>query len=200
MEIDHPHAGGQLRAEARRSQILTAASACFREHGFHGASIALISKTAGMSAGHIYHYFENKEAIIAAIVEQDVQHILEINERFRAADDVLEAMLLSVSEGVGRMLERDRAALKVEILAEAARNPRIAELVQAADTTARESFARTLQVLADRGDAAELAATVEVMSALFEGLMVRGIRNPSLDPEVVTRLLRRVIRPLILPA
>ena len=64
------------RAAARRQQILNAAAQCFREHGFHGASIAQISKTAGMSPGHIYHYSENKEAIIAAIVAQDLEGLL----------------------------------------------------------------------------------------------------------------------------
>jgi len=51
--------------DARRAQIRAAAGECFRQHGFHGTSIAQISKRAGMSTGHIYHYFENKEAIIA---------------------------------------------------------------------------------------------------------------------------------------
>ena len=41
------------RADVRRQQILSAAARCFREKGFHGASISQISKAAGMSAGHI---------------------------------------------------------------------------------------------------------------------------------------------------
>ena len=44
------------RADARRAQIRAAAAECFRLHGFHGSSIAQISKRAGMSTGHIYHY------------------------------------------------------------------------------------------------------------------------------------------------
>lgn len=54
----------QQRLNTRRAQILAAATDCFRELGFHGASIAKISQASGMSPGHIYHYFENKEAII----------------------------------------------------------------------------------------------------------------------------------------
>ena len=57
--------------------MLDAAAICFRNHGFHGASMAQISKTAGMSPGHIYHYFDNKEAIIAAIVERDMEEMME---------------------------------------------------------------------------------------------------------------------------
>ena len=44
-------------ALARREQILTAAAECFRRKGYHGAGMAEISNTAGMSAGHIYNYW-----------------------------------------------------------------------------------------------------------------------------------------------
>lgn len=49
-------------AETRRQQIVDAASACARRSGFHGASMAEIAQTAGLSVGQIYRYFENKEA------------------------------------------------------------------------------------------------------------------------------------------
>ncbi len=68
------------RADVRRHQILSAAARCFRERGFHGASVSQISKAAGMSAGHMYHYFENKEAIILSeIVDQDLEHRLRVD-------------------------------------------------------------------------------------------------------------------------
>ena len=51
----------------RRSQILDAALVCFAKHGFHQASMHDISAEAGISVGLIYRYFENKEAVIAAI-------------------------------------------------------------------------------------------------------------------------------------
>jgi len=65
--------------EARRQQILDAACDCVRQAGFHGASMAEIAKAAGLSVGQIYRYFENKEAIIAAIVAQD---LAEMREKF----------------------------------------------------------------------------------------------------------------------
>ena len=56
------------RAEVRRQQVLDAAAQCFRASGFHGASMAEIARTAGMSPGHIYNLFANKDDIISAIV------------------------------------------------------------------------------------------------------------------------------------
>jgi len=62
--------GGQERASAQRDRILAAAKQCFIEHGFHAASMASIAEAADISAGLIYRYFDNKNAIILAIIER----------------------------------------------------------------------------------------------------------------------------------
>ena len=62
-----------LRVERRRRQVLDAAQALFKQHGFHSTSMAQIAAEAGMSVGHIYRYFDNKEAVITAIVAQDLE-------------------------------------------------------------------------------------------------------------------------------
>ena len=135
------------RAAARRQQILAAAAQCFREHGFHGASIAQISKIAGMSAGHIYHYFENKEAIIGAIVAQDLETLLTLTAELRAACNVRNALIERAAEGVLDQLDPASAALKVEIVAEAARNPHVAKIVREADATCRRELAVTIRAI-----------------------------------------------------
>ena len=56
-------------ARERRKQILKAAIRCFRKRGFHQTTLRDIAAEFGMSVGHIYNYFESKEAIIEAMVE-----------------------------------------------------------------------------------------------------------------------------------
>ena len=73
MTISEQSDKAQDRAEKQRGRILDAAQQCFIEHGFHGASMANIADTAGMSAGLIYRYFENKSAIILAIVQRQLE-------------------------------------------------------------------------------------------------------------------------------
>ncbi|MGB0126318.1 MAG: TetR/AcrR family transcriptional regulator [Rhodocyclaceae bacterium] len=193
--------GDPPRAEARRAQILAAAADCFCRHGFHGASIAEISQAAGMSAGHIYHYFENKEAIIAGIVAQDLERLLTLTAEFRAARNVLEAMVGHLAEGVRDMVDPATAGLKLEIVAEAARNPRVAEVVRTADRQCFASLQETVRALrqANGHDDCEAitAGMAEVIAALMEGLMVRSIRNPTLDLAVVTPMVQRIIRDLM---
>ena len=185
-----PTATEHPRAEARRQQILSAAAQCFREHGFHGASISRISRLAGMSAGHIYHYFENKEAIIAAIVEQDLEGLLQMTAELRAACDVRQAMIARAAKGVIEQLDPLTAGLKLEIVAEAARNPRVAEIVRNADTASRKSLGETIRIVRQRAghedDEEAIAGMIEVVATLFEGLLLRTLRHPQLDHAQLT--------------
>lgn len=189
------------RADARRAQIRAAAADCFRQHGFHGTSIAQISKVAGMSTGHIYHYFENKEAIIADIVAQDLERLLALTAELRAASDVKAAMIERAVEGVQDNLDPGTAGLQLEIVAEAARNPHIAGIVRAADLKCRASLAETIRTLRQaaghQDSEATLAGMVEAISAMFEGLRIRAIRNPDIDRDMVVKMFRRMVSDLL---
>ncbi|NMG33704.1 TetR family transcriptional regulator [Azoarcus sp. TTM-91] len=201
MSADSATPADQPRAEARRAQILAAASDCFHAHGFHGSSISQISKAAGMSAGHIYHYFENKEAIIAAIVEQDIERLQEMTDDMRAAENPLEAMMESIDAAVAEHMQPDHAPLKLEIVAEAGRNPHIAAAVHAADAKIMGAFEETIGLIRRAGghqdDSREIRGRTEIISALFEGLIARSIRNPAIDKETTLRIFRQIVRDLL---
>ena len=47
--------------EAKKREILRAASRAFARKGFAGTRVGDIAKEAGIAYGLIYHYFENKE-------------------------------------------------------------------------------------------------------------------------------------------
>lgn len=181
------------RAEQRRQQILNAAAECFRRYGFHGASIAKISKEAGMSAGHIYHFFENKEAIIAAIVEQRVEQSIDLVTSFESETDVFGAMVERVDLGFEDCTDPAYTGLWLEVLAESARNPQIAEIVQNADRKMRQRITR-LEGMARRSRGLETRldpeAVTEIIMALFGGLANRAVQNPDLNKTEVLKVLR----------
>lgn len=56
----------------KREAILKAALELIAEHGFHGAPTAMIAERAGVGAGTIYRYFENKDDLI-----KELQHNFE---------------------------------------------------------------------------------------------------------------------------
>jgi len=51
----------------KREDIIRAALELIAEHGFHGAPMAMIAERAGVGAGTIYRYFENKDVLIAEL-------------------------------------------------------------------------------------------------------------------------------------
>jgi TetR/AcrR family transcriptional regulator, repressor for uid operon len=188
------------KAELRRRQILTAAATCFRQYGFHGASIAKISAAAGMSSGHIYHFFTNKEAIIGAIVEDRVEHFLGIIADLESEADLFEAFIARADVGVNEKTEVNFAALWLEILAEAARNPEIAQIVRAADEKMRQRLVELeSRARQTRGIESTLAkgAGTEVIMAMFEGLANRIVQNPNLDKTALVKALRVALQAIL---
>ncbi|MBJ7314048.1 TetR/AcrR family transcriptional regulator [Rugamonas sp. CCM 8940] len=173
------------RAQHRRKQVLDAATLCFSRSGFHGASMAEISKAAGMSAGHIYNYFDNKDAIIMAFVEQDVERIMAELLELEKNDDPLQAMLDDAAKSVKENLDPALWRLWMEVCAEAARNPKIAAAVVDADLRARLRFRTLFQLARERKGLAHDDFTVdgriEAIVALFQGLSLRALHNPGLD-------------------
>ncbi|WP_332764133.1 TetR/AcrR family transcriptional regulator [Phenylobacterium sp.] len=186
-------------AEARRQQILDAASACARRAGFHGASMAEIAQAAGLSVGQIYRYFENKEAIIAAIVDQDVAEMREkFAEMEKAGGSLADAIIDRRFEALDRHYDPDYAALMLEVLAEAARNPRVAAIVREADTVERALKRSILDRVSPPGASEEeLVARGEVLSMLFEGMVIRGVNNPSANRQAMGEVLGSVLRHLL---
>ena len=190
----------QPRGQARRRQILDAAAICFAREGFHGTSIAALSKAAGMSPGHIYHFFANKEAIISALIERKLEASLEMVRQFEDAEDVFQALIDRVDVGLNEKTDLDNAALELEILAEAARNPRVAASVRAADRIKHERLMGLLRsVRRARGIThdSDAAAVTEILMALFDGLAARVINHPDLDREALIPLIRMALRTFI---
>src|ERR1700758_192855 len=114
----------------RRCQILDAALVCFAKRGFHQTSMHDISAEAGISVGLIYRYFQNKEAVIAAMADRHKNQIQEILERAKQAPNLRESLETLFTAHCGETEPHVTAAFVVDLFAEASRNDRVAELVR----------------------------------------------------------------------
>ncbi|GAB3206667.1 TetR/AcrR family transcriptional regulator [Nocardia tengchongensis] len=72
------------RGQRTRGALIAAAREVFERDGYLDAKIADISKTAGMAAGSFYTYFDSKEEIFAALVEQVSEEMLHPHVRERS--------------------------------------------------------------------------------------------------------------------
>ncbi len=58
-------------------RIYSAAKAEFLKKGYQAASLRNIVKTAGVTTGALYGYYDSKEALFAALVEEPYRHVLD---------------------------------------------------------------------------------------------------------------------------
>jgi len=189
----------QHKSEMRREQILCAAKSCVQQAGFHGASMADIAQAANLSVGQIYRYYENKEAIIAAIV---AQNLTESRERFAqmqsASGSIEEAMLKEIACAVECLSDPNYVALHTEIMAEAARNPRVAKIVRDADAEERSLMHDLMsRIRKPHWSDAAVGARSEAIFTLLSGIIVRAVYYPEADKAGLTRSIQAIVRELL---
>ncbi|MEM7422615.1 MAG: TetR/AcrR family transcriptional regulator [Pseudomonadota bacterium] len=121
MEIEPIRERGEnAKAEEMRAEILEHAVGLFKHYGFSKTNIGDIAECCGMSAGNLYRYFRNKQAIGLACVEQHFQSE--------------QSILLALEESPGGAPE-DRirnwlvSAVK-HMVAECEQHPKIVELAE----------------------------------------------------------------------
>lgn len=95
----------RARAEAdKRAQILEGARQIFFAHGFNGASMSDIAQAAGVSKGTLYVYFENKERLFAALVEEQSRKVGETTLQLDLDDRDVRGVLARIGQGYMRVL------------------------------------------------------------------------------------------------
>ena len=65
-----------MKKSDKRDDIIRASLELIAEHGFHGAPMAIIAEKAGVGAGTIYRYFENKDILIKALYREVEEKVI----------------------------------------------------------------------------------------------------------------------------
>jgi len=63
----------QARSRDTVTTILNATTRILVKHGFDGLTTNAVAHAAGVSIGSLYQYFPNKEALVAALIEQHIE-------------------------------------------------------------------------------------------------------------------------------
>lgn len=176
------------RACAQRERILNAARRCFIEHGFHAASMATIAEAAQMSAGLMYRYFENKQAIVLAIVEQQLEENRVLLEQLHSSQQFTAGLIAAIEQW--RSGARPiNPALYFEIAAQATRNPRIAAAMQHSEEVTRaglQAWIESPRSAGGYGLSPDAAATrALLLRSLVLGLVLYAARKPDVDLEAL---------------
>ena len=81
----------------KRARILDAALAVFARSGYHGARVSDIAREAGIAYGLVYHYFRNKEEILASAFEERWGGFLAVVEAIAGGEGSSRQKLVSVA-------------------------------------------------------------------------------------------------------
>ncbi|WP_058913785.1 TetR/AcrR family transcriptional regulator [Entomohabitans teleogrylli] len=172
---------------ARRKEIIAAARSCFLSAGFHGATMTQISRQSGYSAGQIYRYFKNKEAIIAEFVLCMTARRVCVIFSEATSPTALQNLLIQHAVSWFGQPPEDRA-LQREIIAEASRNPAIQKMLQQANALSYSQALTHMQRLYPEWDEQKLAARFEFVAALMDGLSSRIPGDEEQDMHAVHKV------------
>lgn len=109
----------QARARATQAAILEAAARILEQQGRDALTTNAIALLAGVSIGSLYQYFPNKEAILATLIRDKRQELLDL---MRAASEtgrdkpVEQAVDALIHAGMVHQFQRPRLALELEYI------------------------------------------------------------------------------------
>ncbi|MFN7112564.1 MAG: TetR/AcrR family transcriptional regulator [Brevundimonas sp.] len=177
------------RAEARRQTLIDAARALFVNQGFHQTGMAQLAAVSGIKMGQIYRDFGSKDDIIAAICEQDISMLLSDVKLF---DDQTargpQALRAWIEDYVTHQPGLDQCRILTEIVAEAGRNSRVAQILVDLETRLQAKFDSVFSALTNgQVDQDDRMRLIRIMMALNMGLMMQKAVQPHYDAVATTR-------------
>lgn len=107
--------GFSMEKTDREKIIIDAALKVFSTKGYASTRMADIAKEAGLSYGLVYHYFENKEKLFDAIVEDWWSGFYEELEMLRQSDISTETKLVEIIRYILEVYEKNPNQLSIFI-------------------------------------------------------------------------------------
>lgn len=166
--------------DARRSEILDAAIACFSRDGLHGTTMHDIVRQSGLSPGAIYNYFKSKEEIIAAIASRRQAKERELLASAISEGPTEKAFLRlrdAFLNELSNPAERQRRRVSVQLWAEAQRSAAIRKIVEQSFAEPRKQISDLFAEAQKHGALTKTVSTDALASfviALFHGLVLQN--------------------------
>ena len=179
----------EAKKEARRREILAAATAVFAQKGFAGASMDDIVQASGLSKGGLYWHFKSKDDLIAAILSQffsqEIAALTKLTTAVGSASDKLQLFGQLIISDVNQMAQL--LAISLEFYALAARRETVRQELNGYFRQYQGTLAHLIQTGIDIGEFSPIIVASEAalnLIAQFEGLVLLwAIQGGSFDLE-----------------
>jgi TetR/AcrR family transcriptional regulator, fatty acid metabolism regulator protein len=113
----------------RRKQILKAAVRVFAEKGYHGCRISDVAEEAGVAYGLVYHYYGNKDGLLASVFDTNWAFFAKAIDEIVASEQSMHDKLSQIVELAFSAFEMAPLVVKVLVL-EFGRNARLGEALE----------------------------------------------------------------------
>ncbi len=184
---------------AKRNQILDGAKKCFLDLGFDAASMNELTAAAGVSKGTLYVYFEDKLAILTALIEREKLAALSAAANaLNAGGPTREALTRFGIHVTTRLTASEVIKAQRMVLGVAERFPEIAQRFFASDTfSAHMSLKTFLEARPDEFDIddTDLAARqfLELaMASIYKRRLFGNLATPA-APEQIARVVASAV-------
>lgn len=174
---------------------MEAACGCFAEKGFHAAGVADIALAAGVSVANLYQYFPSKDDLILAMAEKDLEEDLDLIRQLGKQGDFIAGLTATLAVILDETAIADGYRLRVEIFAEATRNPRVRKALIEMEVALAGELAACLRVAQESGmvrndvDADGLAAVIiRLVDGIYSGAGAGLVDGATLLPAVCALL------------
>jgi len=171
--------------ETRRQHILDAAIACFARKGFHQTTMEEIGQEAGLSPAVAYRYFDSKEDIILATIQDSLNRSGRFFESER--ENTLSVFEQMLDDHLHRLEQPGRDKyykVRVQFWAEALQNPKVAEKASLLRQAAQDQLIAVIKKGQEKGqinpDLDALAVSLSI-SSIYDGFVLQWLADPSVD-------------------
>ncbi len=191
-----PGRGG--RGDATRAKIAQAAVELVAERGWDAVTTRAVASRAGVNPALVHYHYGSMDVLlrgaVVAALEQEIGQAVVPFTTERSLTDALG----SATDVIGRFdPETPSAALLIEAMVRAVRDPALSNLIVGSLAEFRELVAQCARTSGGGSPAAELPpeAIGVFVAAAFDGLLLHRIVDPSTDiegfREVIVRLFER---------
>lgn len=182
------------RTVAERADVLPVLGEVFREHGFEGASLAVIGARTGLGKGSLYHFFPGgkEEMAEAVLAEIDAWFAARVFRPLREERDAVRAIAATL-EAVEAYFRSGRRVCLVGALALNDSRDRFGRQINSYFADWNEALTNALS-RAGHDKKSARALSEEALAAIQGGLVLaRAMNDPALFQRTLERTKARLL-------
>ena len=183
--------GRPSQREQRRAEILEAFRHALADHGYAGATVAVVAEHANVAPGLLHHHFESKREMLSALLRAEISRF---NTRVREYPESDDPLLAYVDAALKLDSRADHVGARcwVSMFAETLREPALFRQM-------RRFIDGQTAAIVDRGNGRLTDKEASAVLAYIVGSLVLGAFAPRRASGFAAPGARRLVRALLTP-